>query len=113
MEMEMALEAEGCNWGQANGRQFETFFIWLAASAPEPPFLPRNRRTFPSTQLTMEKPQVLLLFFFLFLVSLWVVCWLFGCLAGWSNSTLKYFLGFSSFLFYFRSLKVNLERSRK
>jgi len=81
----MALEAEGCNWGQANGRQFETFFIWLAASAPEPPFLPRNRRTFPSTQLTMEKPQVLLLFFFCFssLFGLLVGClvvWLFGWL---------------------------------
>lgn len=88
----------GCNWGQANGRQFETFFIWLAgwaaASAMEPPFLPRNPHisSHPSRNPTDNgKPQVLLFLFFFYRLSFGCLVWLVGWLVAWLAGWLKIF----------------------
>lgn len=73
---------------------------WAAASAMEPPFLPRNPHisSHPSRNPTDNgKPQVLLFLFFFFIVFLLVVWfglvgWLVGCLPGWLTADWKYFL---------------------
>lgn len=94
---------------------------WAAASAMEPPFLPRNPHisSHPSRNPTDNgKPQVLLFLFFFYRLSfgclVWLVGWLPAWLAGWlAENIFCCRFCFSAFLFYFRSLKVNLERSRK
>lgn len=81
--------------------------------APQSPhFLPPLPK--PNWQWKTTSFIISLFFLSSFFWLFGLVGWLVGCLAGWlAENIFCCRFCFSAFLFYFRSLKVNLERSRK